>query len=205
VIHDAAGLLDLYQVQNEEGPCLESLQTGMPISIDDLELEGGRWPHFRAAAIDEGFTSVYAIPLQAQGVVLGALNLFAVNPLDAMALVGAQALADAATVSLLRADPTQEGVLVARRLHDAVETRNIVEQAKGMIAQRYGIDIAAAFEVLVNVAGDASIGLSSISRHVTSRSLDKKLDALLEMHSVADHPGELLGSDDKRPPESRAN
>lgn len=175
---DAAHLLDLYQVQNEQGPCLECLQSGKPVSLDDLSAPDAPWPHFRVAAVREGFSSVYALPLAAEDTVVGALNLFALHPLSEQDLIGAQSLADAATMTLLRADPTEDGLVVARRLHDAVETRNGVEQAKGMIAQRYDLDIAAAFQLLVDVADESGKSVSEVARYVTLRVSDPVLDTL---------------------------
>jgi hypothetical protein len=182
---DAAHLLDLYQVQNKEGPCLVCLHTGVAVSLDDLAAPGAPWPHFRVAATREGFRSVYALPLRAKGTVLGALNLFSDKPLTELELAGAQALADAATMTLLRADPTEDGILVARRLQAAVETRNGVEQAKGMLAQRYGLDIASALHLLVDVAERAGVGVTVVARHVTNRGSDKRLDQLLIQTATA--------------------
>ena len=167
---DAAHLLDLYQVQNEEGPCMECLTTGAAISIDDLAAPAAPWPHFRATALREGFTSVYAIPLSSKGTTLGALNLFSQNVLTSLDLQGAQSLADAATLSLLRADPTDDAVLVAQRLHRAIETRNSIEQAKGMMSQRRGIPIDQAFEVLQALAAGHHLSLGEVAHLITTRS-----------------------------------
>lgn len=166
---DAAHLLDLYQVQNEEGPCLECLSTGQPVSLDDLTAHNAPWEHFRATALREGFLSVYALPLVANGTTLGALNLFAHGPLSELDLQGAQSIADAATLSLLRADPTDDAVIVAQRLHRAIETRNAIEQAKGMIAQREGIAIDKAFTELQNLAVRHALSLGEVAHRITMR------------------------------------
>lgn len=166
---DAAHLLDLYQVQNEEGPCLECLTTGQPVSISDLTAHDAPWQHFRATAIREGFSSVYALPLIANGITLGALNLFAHETLSDLDLQGAQSLADAATLSLLRADPSDDAVIVAQRLHRAIETRNSIEQAKGMIAQRRGIAIDEAFSALRELAAAHGLSLGEAAYRVTMR------------------------------------
>jgi GAF domain-containing protein len=73
---ERARLLDLYQLQNDEGPCLECYQSGHPVAVEALVSEQGRWPQFAAAAVDEGFASVLALPLRLRGRVIGALNLF---------------------------------------------------------------------------------------------------------------------------------
>lgn len=167
---DAAHLLELYQVQTEEGPCMECLTTGSAISIDDLAAPDALWPHFRATALREGFTSVYALPLSTKGTTLGALNLFARNVLSSLDLKGAQSLADAATLSLLRADPTDDAVIIAQRLHRAIETRNSIEQAKGMIAQRRAISTDEAFKLLQTLADDHHFSIGEVAHRITTRS-----------------------------------
>ena len=148
----SAHLLDLFQVQNVEGPCLQCCHTGEAV-IDTALSDSGPWPGFASAVRERGFAAVYAVPLAARGVVLGALNLFAEFPLQDEELAIAQALADAATIALLQADPREDAVLVTRRLHIVVEERNTIEQAKGVISQRFNVDAEAAFMQL-RLAGE---------------------------------------------------
>lgn len=159
----AAYLLDLFQVQNDEGPCLECFRTGRMVRDAQLTPDGP-WPRFAAAARAQGFTAVDAVPLRARRTVLGALNLFSTEELPDDAMVVATALADAATITLLQADPMLDATTVARRLHEAVQSRNTVEQAVGVIAARFDCDFDEARgrlrragrssgETLVQVAG----------------------------------------------------
>jgi len=132
----AAYLLDLFQLQAEEGPCLECCRTGELVRDDELAPDGP-WPRFAAATPSRGFTSVAAVPLGTRGTTLGALNTFCSVPLPAPDLEVAQALADAATVALLQADPELDADTIARRVVETVAARNVVEQAIGIVAARF--------------------------------------------------------------------
>lgn len=164
----SAGVLDLYQVQNDEGPCRQCCSTGQPVADTSLDPEGP-WPQFARLARDHGFNAVYALPLGARGVSVGALNLFTLAPLGQSHLVVAQALADAATMALLQSDPQHDLAVVSRQLYDAVESRNSIEQAKGVIAQRYRVDPVTALAMLRAVGGELNQRLSDLATAVVQR------------------------------------
>lgn len=164
----SAHLLDLFQVQNEEGPCLECTMTGVPVS--DVELSAvGPWPRFASLVRTQDFTAVYALPLRSRDVTVGALNLFAREQLSPGRLVVAQALADAATLSLLQVDPHMDLQIVIRRIHLAVESRNTLEQAQGMIAQRFAIDSEEALIRLRDVSDRTNLTLVEVATAVVQR------------------------------------
>jgi hypothetical protein len=164
----SAHLLDLFQVQNEEGPCLESSTTGFPVS--DAELSPtGPWPRFAALTREQKFTAVYALPLRSRDVTIGALNLFATQPLSEGRLLVAQALADAATVSLLQVDPHIDLQIVINRIHLAVESRNTLEQAQGMIAQRFAIDAEEALIRIRDVSAETAMTVVAVASAVLAR------------------------------------
>jgi hypothetical protein len=164
----SAHLLDLFQLQNEEGPCLVCCRTGD--AVEDVELnDDGPWPTFASMARDHGYRAVYALPLKARTVVLGALNLFAESPLDANQLDVARALADAATLALLQADPVEDAVIVIRQLHLAVEARNTVEQAKGMLSQRFQVEPDEALNQLRRAATLTGERLLAVATAVVDR------------------------------------
>lgn len=165
----SAHLLDLFQVQNEEGPCLECTMTGSPVSDDDLRLDGGRWPRFAQLGRAQGFAAAYALPLRSRGLTVGALNLFALERLSPGRLVVGQALADAATLSLLQVDPQADLQTVIRRIHLAVESRNTVDQAQGVIAQRFGIDPGDALVRLREVSDRMDLSLVKVAAAVVKR------------------------------------
>ena len=164
----SAHLLDLFQVQSEEGPCLECSTTGSPVSDAELS-ESGPWPRFAALTRAQDFNAVYALPLRSRDVTIGALNLFATEPLSEGRLIVGQALADAATLSLLQVDPHVDLQIVIRRIHLAVESRNTLEQAQGMLAQRFSIDAEAALVRIRNVSEQTSLSVVAVATAVISR------------------------------------
>lgn len=174
----SAHLLDLFQVQNEEGPCLECTMTGVPVS--DVELSAqGRWPRFSELTRTHDFTAVYALPLRSRDVTVGALNLFARQQLSPGRLVVAQALADAATLSLLQVDPHIDLQIVIRRIHMAVESRNTLEQAQGMISQRFSIDTEEALIRLRDVSERTALTLVQVATAVVQRDPDSPVTPML--------------------------
>ena len=174
----SAHLLDLFQVQNVEGPCLECTMTGDAVS--DVELSPqGRWPRFADLTRAQGFTAVYALPLRSRDVTVGALNLFAREQLPPSRLVVAQALADTATLSLLQVDPHIDLQIVIRRIHMAVESRNTVEQAQGMVAQRFELDTEEALIRLRDVSDQTGLTLVEVATAVVHRDPDSPVTLLL--------------------------
>jgi hypothetical protein len=164
----SAHLLDLFQVQNDEGPCLECSKTGEPVSDEKLSANGP-WPGFSEQARANGFSATYALPLRSRHLTVGALNLFAKGILSEGQLVIAQALADSATLSLLQVDPTADLQIVIRRIHVAVESRNTIEQAQGMIAQRFSLDVESAYTRLLDVSREAQMSLYEVAYAVVTR------------------------------------
>lgn len=164
----AAHLLDLFQLQNQEGPCLECCETGMPV-LDDVLSATGKWPRFAELARSHGFAAVYALPLRSRGVTVGALNLFAEEVLDTRRVDVGQALADAATLSLMQVDPTLDYQLVVRSIHVVIESRNTVDQATGMIAQRYSIGVEEALLRLREAADQTGLTLVQTATAIIER------------------------------------
>jgi len=175
----SAHLLDLFQVQNEEGPCLECTQTGL--RVIDTELSAtGKWPKFSSLARNENYQAVYALPLNSRGVAIGALNLFAVQNLDESTLDIAQSFADTATLSLLQADILTDEQIVLRKIHIAVESRNTVEQAQGMIAERFAISPDVALEKIQAAAKESHVTLLAAAIAIVQRDSASAVSSLLE-------------------------
>ncbi|MEU4570172.1 GAF and ANTAR domain-containing protein [Micromonospora sp. NPDC023956] len=142
-------LLELFQLQTDQGPCVDCFRTGRPVSVADLP-GTDRWPTFTAAAAEVGFAAVHAMPMRLRSEVIGALNLFDVQPgtLDENKLRIGQALADVATIGLLQQRAIYRGELLTEQLQTALNSRVLIEQAKGVLAERLQIDVGEAFALL---------------------------------------------------------
>jgi transcriptional regulator with GAF, ATPase, and Fis domain len=164
---DAAGMLELFQVQNDQGPFMDCLRTGQAVTAADLAGPAQRWPRFASAAVNAGFRTVQALPMRLRDEVIGALNLFgaetaAFNPED---LRIGQALADVATIGLLQQRNRRTREQLAGQLQSALNSRVIIEQAKGKLAERLSIDINHAFKILRDYARNSNQRLTDVARN----------------------------------------
>jgi GAF domain-containing protein len=162
---EAARLLELFQLQSDQGPCLDCFRSGQPASALDLGTDQ-RWPQFAAAAREAGFSAVQALPMRLRDQVIGALNLFRATPgaLDADAVHVGQALADVATISLLNERNIRRSDTLNEQLQTALNSRVVIEQAKGKLAERFGIDVNLAFTLLREQARNSNQRLSDLAR-----------------------------------------
>jgi transcriptional regulator with GAF, ATPase, and Fis domain len=159
-------LLELFQLQNDEGPCLECFRTGAPVSVPDVTTQIHRWPLFAAQAHHSGFAAVQALPMRLRGEVVGALNLFRTDagPFDSVGTLVTQALADVATISLLQQRSTHRGNVLNEQLQNALISRVLIEQAKGKLAERLDIGMEQAFSALRAYARAHNRRLSDLAR-----------------------------------------
>jgi len=170
-----AELMELLQLQNNEGPCLDCYRTGAPVSVPDLRGTTDRWPSFTRAVADRAaFRSVHALPLRLRGEAIGALNLFHAEPgalpTDDLAL--GQALADVATIGILQEQAIRRGEVVNEQLQTALNSRVIIEQAKGVLAQQAGLGMDASFDLLRGYARERNQRLSDVARRLVEGDLD---------------------------------
>ncbi|MEA3216188.1 MAG: hypothetical protein QOJ19_2344 [Acidimicrobiia bacterium] len=147
---EAMRVLELFEIQSQEGPCLDSYRSGDQVVNQNLVADNGRWPLFAAEALAAGFRSVHAFPMRLRGTVIGALNLFRVDSGDMTQADAdvAQAFADIATIAILQHRATLEAQAVNDQLNSALNSRVVIEQAKGMLAERLGLDMEHAFATL---------------------------------------------------------
>lgn len=179
-------VLELFQLQNDEGPCLDCVRTGTPVVEPDLSAAGTRWPMFSRAATAAGFRSVVALPLRLRDQVIGGLNLFNADPhrLTDDEQEIAQALADVATIGILQQRSLHRASLLAEQLQKALNTRIVIEQAKGVLAERGGLDMATAFDALRAYARTSGRLLSLVAEDVIAGRLDA--DAVVAAHPARD-------------------
>jgi transcriptional regulator with GAF, ATPase, and Fis domain len=165
---EAAGLVELFQIQNDQGPCLDCFRTGQPVTAADLGGIGQPWPRFAAAAAQAGFGAVHALPMRLRDQVIGALNLFSADtgPLGQADLRIGQALADVATIGLLQEQNVRRAETLAEQLQAALNSRVIIEQAKGRLAERLGLNMDQAFALLRDHARNTNQRLTDMARHI---------------------------------------
>jgi transcriptional regulator with GAF, ATPase, and Fis domain len=183
--HESARLLELFELQRAEGPCLDCFATGEAITNVDLAASRSRWPVFTEAAMGSGFAYSHALPLRLRRQVLGALNLFTVERTELTGdhLAVAQGMADIATISLLHERALRDQVLLAEQLQTALHSRIMIEQAKGVLSARAEISVGEAFGRMRTHARRTGRQLTSVAEAVVTGSLDQG-----DLHPVSD-PG----------------
>lgn len=142
-------LLELFEVQGEEGPCVDAYQLGQRVVADDLS-DSQQWPAFLPVARERGFAAVFAFPLRWRNRSIGALNIFRdqPGPAEPAQLHGAQALAQMAAIGILHERAVREARELADHLQTALNSRVVIEQAKGILAERGNCDMGEAYEIL---------------------------------------------------------
>jgi GAF domain-containing protein len=170
---EAMRVLELFELQSQEGPCLDSYRTGAPVLNQDLSTADPRWPRFASEAIAAGFRSVHALPMRLRGTVIGALNLFHVEPgeMRTADMSAAQAMADVATIAILQHRATIEAQVLNDQLNHALQSRVVIEQAKGMLAERTSVDLEQAFVRLRTHARNHNLRLVDVAQDVIDRRL----------------------------------
>ena len=170
---EAMRVLELFELQARQGPCLECYRTGTAVVNQNLVVGDDRWPRFAAEALAAGFHAVHAIPMRLRGTVIGALNLFHVEPGEMRKpdVDAAQAFADVATIAILQHRAASEAHVVNEQLNGALNTRVVIEQAKGIVAERQGLDMEHAFATLRNHARNHNLRLVDVATDVIGGSL----------------------------------
>jgi transcriptional regulator with GAF, ATPase, and Fis domain len=159
-------MLELFQLQADEGPCRDCFSQGVAVVADDLTSAGGQWPAFAPQATAAGFRSVHAFPLRLRREVIGVLGLFSADA-GALAVPDVriiQALADIATIGLLQERAIRRGEVLTEQLQGALNSRIVIEQAKGAIAQTHGITVDEAFELLRDHVRRNRLHLTEVAR-----------------------------------------
>ena len=161
---EEARLLELVEIQNDEGPCLDCYRTGERVVVELLD-STDRWPNFRREALSAGFHSVEAAPMRLRNEVIGALNLFRRSPgrlSETESAIG-RALADVATIGLLQERSVREARVLADQLQTALNSRVVIEQAKGVVSERAGLSMDGAFEALRTYARNNNRRLAEVA------------------------------------------
>jgi transcriptional regulator with GAF, ATPase, and Fis domain len=170
---ERSALIGLLQLDVGEGPCVEAHLTGRAIAVEDPADMARRWPRFAAASVASGYASVLSLPLRLRGSTLGSMNLFrdTVGTLNDEDAVAARALTDVATISILQQQTLQQATLAQAQLQQALDSRVLIEQAKGFVAQVHGVDMDTAFRTLRDHARSHRMPLAAVARGVVERTI----------------------------------
>ena len=171
---ESADFVEIMQLNAGSGPCVDCFASGEPVSVADIEQSGARWPEFRAAALQRGFSSVYAVPMRLRGRILGTMNLFgtSIGKLSDRDAAVAQALADVATIGILQERGIRETSVVADQLQRALGSRILVEQAKGVLSATTPLSLEEAFGAMREYARTHNLTLRAVAEGITGRTLD---------------------------------
>jgi GAF domain-containing protein len=166
-------VLELFQIQANEGPCVDCYHSGEAIVNYDLTAQDDRWPHFTPRALAQGFRAVHSLPMRLRGRTIGALNLFRTHqgPLGANDVAAAQGLADVATIATLQHQSSLDSRALNEQLSNALNSRIIIEQAKGMISQATNCDMDEAFGRLRAHARNHNEGLTGVATRIVEGKL----------------------------------
>ena len=175
---DAIEVVELFEVQHDQGPCFDSWRTGEPVVAAHLPEARERWPAFVPIATAAGFRAANAFPVRLRRRVLGAMNLFRTESgaLSAADAVAGRALADVAAISLCQVRAIRDAQLVTDQLQHALQSRIAIEQAKGMLAERSGLAMDEAFSRLRGYARSSHRLLVEVAEDLVSGAL--ALDAV---------------------------
>lgn len=173
---ERARLLEVFELQVQEGPCLDCFVSGQPVINIDLASAHERWPAFSRAAQEIGYGATHALPMRLRGTVIGALNLFTDRAvrLDEQDVAIGQAMADVATIGLLNERNLREQTVLSEQLQSALHSRVLIEQAKGVLAARAGIDVDAAFLLIRSYARRTGRPLTWVATSVMEGTLDER-------------------------------
>jgi GAF domain-containing protein len=169
---ESTRVLELFQLQSTEGgPCIECVHTGAPVTVEDLASHKG-WPRFSQVALSLGFEAVHALPLRLRGEIVGAPNLFGKRArlTESDRQVG-QSMADMATIGILQHRSSLRASIEAEQLRQALASRVVIEQAKGVLAEFGNVDMEMAFQSLRSYSRNRNLKLGEVARSVVERQL----------------------------------
>jgi GAF domain-containing protein len=170
---EASRLVEVMQLSARAGPCVECFTSGAAVSLTDVEESPPEWHRFRDSAREQGFAAVFAVPLRLRETTIGALNLLSTVPgaLRQQDMRASQALADVATIGILHERTLRESMSVREQLTNALTSRVIIEQAKGVLAHSRGVSMEEAFTLLRTYARTHRLLLSSVAQGLVEQTL----------------------------------
>jgi GAF domain-containing protein len=176
---EAAEFVEIMQLAAGSGPCVECFTTARAVSVGDIRETEGAWPEFTAAALGRGFRSLHATPMRLRGTVIGTMNLLGMRPgvFDARDVALAQALADVAIIGILQERSLRDPQIISEQLHLALDTRVMIEQAKGVLSHVHSMSMEEAFAALRAHAREHGMSLRAVAAGIIDRSITLSMPA----------------------------
>jgi GAF domain-containing protein len=170
---EASRLVEMMQLSAEQGPCIESFRSGRRVSVPDIADSNPEWWQFRGSALRQGFRSMDALPLRLREATIGTLNLLRASsgPAPDEDIAAAQAFADVATIGILHERALRESAVLTEQLQSALNSRIVIEQAKGVVSHTRGVSIDEAFALIREHARSHGTGLSVVAAQIVDRTL----------------------------------
>ena len=165
---ESSALVEAIQLGAEAGPSSESFTSGILVSVPALKAAPAHWARFRKRALKLGYGSVHAIPMRLRETTIGSLSLLSheEGELDEMDLIAAQALADVATIGILHERALRESSVLVQQLQNALSSRVVIEQAKGVVSLTRGVTVDGAFDVIRSYARSHRLGLGEVAQRL---------------------------------------
>ena len=167
---EGARALEVLQLEHSEGPCLDCFRTGVPVVVNDLAEASGRWPAFAPLAVAEGMQSVHAFPMRLRDRVLGAMNVFGRTSIvlaeEDVRVV--QALADIATIGIIQEQAIARAEVVNEQLQAALNSRVVIEQAKGAVSRAMSVGVDEAFDLIRTRARHERVPLTQFAAELVT-------------------------------------
>jgi GAF domain-containing protein len=170
---DSNRLVEVMQLSAEAGPCIESFTSGLAVSVPDIRNSPAEWSVFVETALGQGFLSAYALPMRLRDTTIGSLNLLrtGLGTLDDRDVVTAQAFADVATIGILQHRALEDSGRLNQQLQIALDSRVVIEQAKGVVASDLAIPVDEAFTLIRDHARSNRIALREVASMIVTRRL----------------------------------
>jgi GAF domain-containing protein len=161
----------------EQGACIESISLGHPVTADDITDFADRWPDYTPVVLDAGFRAVAGIPMVAAGRVVGALNAYRAEPgaWSRHDVETASVFASVATAYIANAAAYRDQAALSSQLQRALDSRVLIEQAKGVLAERNGVTLQQAFEAMRAHARAQRVRVEEVATAVLSGGHDLPL------------------------------
>jgi hypothetical protein len=171
--NERSRLVEILQLRSGSGPCVESVMTGRAVAVADIGASGPKWPQFRAGALEQGFASMFSVPMRLRSTTIGSLNLFwdTVGGVPAADAPTVQALADVATIGILQERALRQSDVARQQLQYALSSRVVIEQAKGVISYTHSASMDEAFTMIRQYARSNGVPLADVAAHIVDGDL----------------------------------